>query len=75
LESRIEDLTKSASGVELILAMNPNTPGETTALYLKNRLATKTGITITRLGRGLASGAHLEYADESTLKHALEFRK
>ena len=75
LESRIKNLTESGKGVELILAMNPNTPGETTALYLKSLLAPKSGITITRLGRGLASGSHLEYADESTLKHALEFRK
>ncbi|MBP9822318.1 MAG: recombination protein RecR [Candidatus Pacebacteria bacterium] len=61
--------------VELILAMNPNTPGETTALYIKSQFANKSNLSITRLGRGLASGSHLEYADESTLKHALEFRK
>ena len=75
LESRIKDLTESGKGVELILAMNPNTPGETTALYLKSVFTQKPGVTITRLGRGLASGSHLEYADESTLKHALEYRK
>ena len=75
LESRIEDLTKSSKNIELILAMNPNTPGETTALYLKSQFMNKTGLSITRLGRGLASGSHLEYADESTLKHALEYRK
>jgi recombination protein RecR len=74
LERRLEEL-KNGSPVELILATNPNTPGETTALYLKNRLSEKPGIVITRLGRGLASGSHLEYADESTLKHALEYRK
>ena len=61
--------------IELILAMNPNTPGETTALYLKSQFTNKPGVLITRLGRGLASGSHLEYADESTLKHALEYRK
>ncbi len=75
LESRIKELTDPNKEIELILAMNPNTPGETTALYLKSRLSVKPNITITRLGRGLASGSHLEYADESTLKHALEFRK
>jgi len=77
---RITELThrisNSSSKVsEVILAMNPNTPGETTALYLKDQFSNKLGVSITRLGRGLASGSHLEYADESTLKHALEFRK
>lgn len=75
LELRIKELTEPDKKIELILAMNPNTPGETTALYLKSQFANKSGISITRLGRGLASGSHLEYADESTLKHALEFRK
>ncbi len=75
LESRIKDLTESGKEIELILAMNPNTPGETTALYLKSQFTDKPNVSITRLGRGLSSGSHLEYADESTLKHALEFRK
>lgn len=73
LEHRLD--SSEVKGMELILAMNPNTPGETTALFLKDKFSPKTSITITRLGRGLASGSHLEYADESTLKHALEFRK
>ena|SRR5258708_3401236 len=72
LERRLE---ANGTEVEVILATNPNTPGETTALYLKNTLANKPNIIVTRLGRGLASGSHLEYADESTLKHALEYRK
>ncbi len=73
LERRIDE--SEGKEMEIILAMNPNTPGETTALYLKNTLSNKPGITLTRLGRGLASGSHLEYADESTLRHALEYRK
>jgi len=81
LEKRLEKLTSRnrASGntksVELIIATNPNTPGETTALYIKDFFAKKKGVTITRLGRGLSSGSNLEYADEITLKHALEYRK
>ncbi len=75
LESRIASSTESNRTIELILAMNPNTPGETTALYLKSQFEDRPNLSITRLGRGLASGSHLEYADESTLKHALEFRK
>ena len=65
--------------IELIIATNPNTPGEITALYLKDLFASadwrKKNISITRLGRGLYSGSNLEYADEITLKHALEYRK
>lgn len=74
LEKRIEETSKN-QGVELIIATNPNTAGETTALYLRDLLANKNGVSITRLGRGLSSGSHLEYADETTLRHALEYRK
>lgn len=74
LEKRIEELTREKE-IELIIATNPNTPGETTALYLKELFTNKKNVFITRLGRGLASGSHLEYADETTLKHALEYRK
>jgi recombination protein RecR len=65
----------NGSPIELILATNPNTAGETTALYLKNLFAKEPGVILTRLGRGLASGSHLEYADETTLRNALESRK
>ena len=75
LQQRLASLTKTNGPVELILATNPNTNGETTALYLKDILAAQPDILITRLGRGLASGSHLEYADEITLKNALEYRK
>ncbi len=74
LEKRIDKMA-SDQDVELIIATNPNTSGEMTALYLKDVFANKKGISITRLGRGLASGSHLEYADEITLKHALDYRK
>jgi len=74
LERRVEDLSKDRE-LELIIATNPNTGGETTALYIKDLLKNKSGVTLTRLGRGLASGSNLEYADELTLKHALEYRK
>src|SRR3989344_284210 len=79
LENRLESLLSrskaSGSILELIIATNPNTPGETTELYLRDLLANKKGVSITRLGRGLSSGSHLEYADETTLKHALDYMK
>lgn len=59
---------------EVILATNPTTEGDATALYLKRKLQ-PLGIKITRLGRGLSTGADLEYADELTLSEALTNRK
>jgi recombination protein RecR len=59
---------------EIILALNPTTEGEATALYLERKLK-NLGKKITRLGRGLPVGAELEYADEETLGSALEGRK
>ncbi len=59
---------------EVIIATNPTTEGETTALYLV-RLLKPLDIKITRIGRGLPTGASLEYADETTLSSALIGRR
>lgn len=75
LAARLDRLVREHGGVELIVATNPNTAGETTALYLRELFKKRPYVTLTRLARGLASGSHLEYADEMTLKHALEERK
>ena len=61
---------------EIILALNPDLSGETTMLYLEKELRTKNPtIKIVRLARGLPSGSDLQYADEITLKYALDQRK
>ena len=60
--------------IEVILATNPTTEGDATALYLKRKIQ-PLNIKITRLGRGLSTGADLEYADELTLSEALTNRK
>ncbi len=64
---------------EVILATNPTTEGDATSLYLKRKLQalnpTESALKITRLGRGLSTGADLEYADEVTLSEALTNRK
>lgn len=66
---------------EIIIAANPTTEGDATALYLERKLKLippKEGEQmpkITRLGRGLPVGAELEYADEETLENAFEGRK
>jgi recombination protein RecR len=60
--------------VEVILATNPNTDGEVTAMYLARALA-DTEVRVTRIASGLPVGGDLEYADEVTLGRALEGRR
>jgi len=59
---------------ELIFAMNPTMEGEATAMYIQKQLAGTT-IQITRLAHGIPIGGDIEYADEVTLKRALEGRR
>lgn len=70
LEKRI----KEDNVQEIIIATNPTTEGETTALYLA-RILEKDNVNVTRLAYGLPMGGHLEYADSLTLSKALEGRK
>ena len=58
---------------EVILATNPNTEGEATAIYLA-KLIKPLDIKLSRIARGIPVGADLEYADELTLARALEGR-
>ncbi len=58
---------------EVILAMNPNVEGDTTAYYI-GQLLGALGAQVTRIARGLPIGGDLEYADEATLSRALEGR-
>ena len=62
------------SGEEVIIATNPNTEGEATAIYL-SKLIKPLNIKITRIARGIPVGADLEYADEITLARAIEGRR
>ena len=59
---------------EVILATNPNTEGEATAMYLA-RVLKPLGVRVTRIASGLPVGGDLEYADEVTLGRALEGRR
>lgn len=59
---------------EVIMATNPDTEGEATAMYL-SRLLKPFGVKITRLAYGIPVGSHLEYADDATLMRALEGRR
>jgi len=62
---------------ELILATNPNMEGEATAMYITERMkemGLRDTVKVTRIGRGLPTGADIEYADGQTLTRALEGR-
>ena len=65
----------AAGGVnEVIMATNPDTEGEATAMYL-SRLLKPFGVKTTRLAYGIPVGSHLEFADDATLMRALEGRR
>ena len=59
---------------EVIMATNPDTEGEATAMYI-SRLLRPMEIKVTRLAYGVPVGSQLEYADEVTLLRALEGRQ
>lgn len=74
---RIKELTaRVAAGEikELILATDPDTTGEATAMYI-SRLVKPFGVKTTRLAYGIPVGGHLEFADDVTLTRALEGRR
>lgn len=69
LKSKIQSTRKT----EIILGLPPSKQGEFTCEYINKILGGK--ILMSRLARGLSSGLDLEYADENTLRHALENRR
>lgn len=72
LEKKIKNLPQKIAE-EIIIALNPTTEGELTAMFLERKLK-NLAKKITRLGRGLPTGGELEFADEETIKGALENR-
>ena len=74
---RIRELLNRVSGgtvAEVIMATNPDTEGEATAMYL-SRLLKPFGVKTTRLAYGIPVGSHLEFADDATLMRALDGRR
>ena len=59
---------------EVIMATNPDTEGEATAMYI-SRLLRPMEVRVTRLAYGVPVGSQLEYADEVTLSRAIEGRQ
>jgi recombination protein RecR len=74
----LEKLLKNRTEIkEIVLAMNANNEGENTADFLKEKLSSLVqdrSLVISELGRGLSTGAELEYADPETLKNAFLHR-
>lgn len=74
---RVDDPSANSRGVkvtEVILGLNPDLEGDTTALYLADELR-KRGVRVTRLARGLPSGSQLEFASTAVLSDAIEGRQ
>lgn len=74
---RISELVErvAAGGVdEVIMATNPDTEGDTTAMYI-SRLLKPFDVKVTRLAYGIPVGSNLEFADDATLLRALEGRR
>ena len=59
---------------EVIIATNPSLEGEATALFVQSQLA-PSGLTVSRIARGLPVGGDLEYADGVTIAQALSARR
>ena len=66
-------LAQNGKRDEIVLATNPTTTGEATALHIADAIGD--GVTVTRLASGLPVGADLEHADEVTLGKALAGRR
>src|SRR3989344_7060212 len=62
---------RNGGELEIIIATNPTTYGETTALYLAQKLK-PLGVSVTRLAQGLSAGLAIEYSDEITLANAVK---
>ena len=71
-----ELITRVAEGEirEIIMATNPDTEGDTTAMYI-SRLIKPFNVKVSRLAYGIPVGSNLEYADDATLTRALEGRR
>ncbi len=67
------DRLKSDEVTEVIIATNPTVEGEATAMYL-SKLIIPLGVKVSRIANGVPIGGDLEYADEVTLRRAIEGR-
>jgi recombination protein RecR len=74
---RIDEPARNSRGAvvrEVILGLNPDMEGDSTALHIADLLSSR-GVQITRLARGLPSGSQLEYANKAVLGDAIQGRQ
>lgn len=77
LLARVDQPARNCRGEavrEVILGLNPDLEGDTTALYLADQLARRK-VNVTRLARGIPAGSQLEYASKAVLADAIEGRQ
>ncbi|MFO0828865.1 MAG: recombination mediator RecR [Phycisphaerales bacterium] len=77
LLARLDDASKNSRGVkvkELILGLNPDMEGDSTALWLAEE-AKRRGVGVSRLARGLPSGSQIEFANPAVLSDAIAGRQ
>ena len=72
--TELEERVRRGDIREVILATNPNPPGEATAHFLADLLK-DSPVRVTRIARGIPVGGDLEYSDQATLSRALSGRK
>ena len=76
LRKRLNELSlKQFQEIEIIIATNPTLEGEGTAYFIFEYIKDIPRVFISRIGRGLPTGANIEYADNITLRNSLENRK
>ncbi|MBQ3032975.1 MAG: recombination protein RecR [Deferribacterales bacterium] len=73
--ARLMERVEKNAAKEVIIATNPDTDGETTAIYIGRILKKFNNLKITKLASGIPIGSHIEYADEITVLRALEGRR
>jgi recombination protein RecR len=74
---RVRDPAANARGVavsEVVLALNPDMEGDSTALHLAEALRSL-GVSVTRLARGLPAGSQIEFANRAALADAIAGRR
>ena len=70
----LKDFVEKQEIKEVLVATNPTTEGEATAIYI-SRLLKSNGVKTTRLARGVPAGANLDFLDKSTLASAIQGRR
>jgi recombination protein RecR len=60
---------------EIIIATNPTSEGDITAVFIKDKLKKFKNLKITRIGRGMPTGGDIEYADSDSIQGSFESRK